>query len=207
MFKETDKRFRKTDKQLQETKKMVQATTEQLQETKKMVQATTEQVQATTEQVNKNDSIIKKVEASVGRLGNRIGDVIEQLTTPYLHKKFRTLGYQFDRMSRNLIFDEPNGEPMLEVDVFVENGLYALAVEVKTKLGADDLKEHQLRMETLRRYADTHNDPRKFLGAVAAPTVDISVRKAAHRMGFFVIEPSEDSVNVIVPDGFKPREW
>jgi hypothetical protein len=80
-------------------------------------------------------------------------------------------------------------------------------VEVKTNLGADDIKEHAQRMATIRRYADAHGDERMFLGAVAAPYVEKSLRKAAYRAGFFVIEPSEESVEVIAPDGFKPKEW
>jgi TnpA family transposase len=94
-----------------------------------------------------------------------------------------------------------------EVDVFIENGIYALAVEVKANPCGEDVKEHVQRLEVLRRYADEHGDKRKFLGAVAAPGFPESVRLAAFRAGFFVIEASEDAVNVLAPEGAKVKEW
>jgi hypothetical protein len=165
----------------------------QTQETDRIVRATALQMQET--------------DKKIGRLGNRLGDIIEWLMTPNLHRKFCELGYTFTTTSRNKKFHDEQRHILAEVDAFLENGIYVLAVEVKTNVCATDIKEHVERMDTIRRYADAHEDTRKFLGAVAAPKIEDSVRRTAYRAGFFVIEPSEEAVEVFIPEGFKPKEW
>jgi hypothetical protein len=105
------------------------------------------------------------------------------------------------------VYKDLNDNALAEVDVFVENGDYALVVEAKTTPDKSDVEEHEHRMEVLRRYADERGDKRKYIGAIAAPGFKASVREAVFRAGFFVIEASEDAVNVISPTGFKPKEW
>jgi hypothetical protein len=82
-----------------------------------------------------------------------------------------------------------------------------LAVEVKTTLTDNDIREHLVRMEKLRRYADEHQDKRKLLGAVAGAIASEEVKSFAIKSGFFVLEQSGDTVKINVPEGFKPREW
>jgi hypothetical protein len=186
---------------------MFQETGKRFQETEKMIRETSEQMKETDKRLDKLALRVDETLKTTGRHDRWFGKLVEQLMTPYLHKKFCAWGYHFNDFVRNRIVYDAQNLPIVEVDVFMENDHYAMAVEVKTTLSANDVKVHQQRMEILRRDADEHGDTRKYLGAVAAPAVDKSVRTAAHRMGFFVIEPSEDSVDVIAPAGFKPREW
>jgi hypothetical protein len=204
----------KTDLQLQETREQIAATSIQLQETREQIaatglqmQETDRRMQETDRQMQETDRRMQATDKRLGHLGNRMGEVVEWLMTPDLHKKFNEFGYSFNKMCRRCRFEDNYGHILAEADVFVENGDYALAVEVKTDLCALDIKDHVERMETIRRYADAHGDKRKFLGAVAAPNVGDSERRSAYRAGFFVIEPSEDAVEVLIPDGFKPKEW
>jgi DNA repair exonuclease SbcCD ATPase subunit len=192
---ETDRRMQK---QMQENDRRMK---EQMQESERIMK---EYMQENVRQMKEQ---IKETNKIIGRLGSRLGDVVEWLMTPNLHSKFRDIGYTFSSTCRNKEFRNEQRQILAEVDAFLENGIYAMAVEVKTNLGADDIKEHVERMETIRHYADAHGDKRKFLGAVAAPNVENSVRKAAYRAGFFVIEPSADAVEILIPDGFKPKEW
>jgi hypothetical protein len=62
-------------------------------------------------------------------------------------------------------------------------------------------------MEVLRRWADRHNDKRKFLGAIAGAILPKEVCNYTLKKGFYVIEQTGDTVKIDVPDGFKPREW
>jgi hypothetical protein len=94
-----------------------------------------------------------------------------------------------------------------EVDILLENGDTALAVEVKTTLTDNDIRDHVLRMEKLRCYADEHQDKRKLLGAVAGAIASEEVKSFAIKNGFFVLEQSGDTVRINIPEGFKPREW
>jgi hypothetical protein len=62
-------------------------------------------------------------------------------------------------------------------------------------------------MEILRSYLDGREDRRKLLGAVAAVVVSDDMRKYVPERGFYLIEPSGDTVKIMVPEGFTPREW
>jgi hypothetical protein len=95
----------------------------------------------------------------------------------------------------------------MEIDAMLENGEYALAIEVKTQLNVPHVEEHGERMEKLRRYADERGDSRKFLGAVAGAVVGENVKRYAQKHGFYVIQQSGDTVTIETPEGFKPREW
>jgi hypothetical protein len=86
-------------------------------------------------------------------------------------------------------------------------GRLAIAVEVKAKPQYKDVDRHRERMEVLRRWADRHNDKRKFLGAIAGAILPKEVRNYTLKNGFYAIEQTGDTVRIDVPDGFKPREW
>ena len=81
-----------------------------------------------------------------------------------------------------------------------------MLTEVKTTPTTEDVKDHIRRLEKMRKYADLHGDKRIFLGAVAGVVITNNVRKYILKQGFFVIEPSGDSFNIIPPNG-KPKEW
>jgi hypothetical protein len=94
-----------------------------------------------------------------------------------------------------------------EVDLFLENGDCAIAVEVKAQLKNGDVDDHVKRMDTLRRYMNDRQDARKFYGALAGAIIQKNVKDYALKTGFFVISQSGNTMNIAVPKGFKPREW
>jgi hypothetical protein len=89
----------------------------------------------------------------------------------------------------------------------LENGEFALAIEVKTQLNVGHVDEHIERMEKLRQYADDRGDNRKFLGAVAGAVVAENVKEYALKKGFYVIRQSGDTVTIENPKDFKPKTW
>jgi hypothetical protein len=150
---------------------------------------------------------IKENERQIGRLGSRLGEVIERLMSPKLQEKFESLGFSFNHVSRNHELQDRDKKRLAEIDVLLENSEYAMAVEVKTRLVTEDIKDHLERMEILRRVADEHDDKRKYMGAVAGAVVDRQVLAYALKNGFYVIVPSGETVDIEAPDGFKPRIW
>jgi hypothetical protein len=63
-------------------------------------------------------------------------------------------------------------------------------------------------MEKLRKYADLHEDKRKYLGALAGVVFGDSEKTYALKKGFYVIEPSGDTFNIMEPTGkYYPHEW
>jgi hypothetical protein len=97
---------------------------------------------------------------------------------------------------------------LTEVDAFLENGDTVMAVEIKTKPNIKDIDDHVTRMEKLRVYADLHDDKRKYLAAMAGVVFGGSEKTYALKKGFYVIEPSGDTFNIIEPKGdYHPHEW
>jgi predicted AAA+ superfamily ATPase len=139
-------------------------------------------------------------------LGRKFGKIIEHMFIPNLKEKFNALGYVFGKASSNVLIGNREHNIYAEIDVFLENGDCALAVEVKTQANINDIREHVERMEKLRRYFDLHNDRRKLYGAVAAAVIPENVFDFALKQGFYVIEQSGDSVSIKEPDG-EPRAW
>ncbi|MDR1970409.1 MAG: hypothetical protein LBQ46_00660, partial [Treponema sp.] len=107
----------------------------------------------------------------------------------------------------NVLIDDKKKQIITQIDAMLENGEYAVAIEVKTQLNIGHVDEHLERMEKLRRYADDRQDTRKFLGAVAGAIVADNVKTYALKKGLYVIRQSGDTVTIENPADFKPREW
>ncbi|MDR1903907.1 MAG: hypothetical protein LBQ88_16690 [Treponema sp.] len=188
LFQETDRKMQETDRKMQETDRKMQEMFERTNLTL--------------------DKLSKQTHKEIGALSNRIGEIVEHLMTPKLHNKFRSLGYTFGNMSRDYDVYDSAGRHLAEVDIFLENGDYALAVEVKTKPSENDVDDHVKRLEVLRIWADGRNDRRKFLGAVAGAVIKDEVKKYAFKRGFFVIEQSGDTIAVNrLPAPWEPSAW
>ena len=168
------------------------------QETDKKFQETDQKFQETREQMKETDRKISK-------LGSRIGQLIEQLTASNILEKFNSLGYKFTRVSRNHIIEDGKGRFLAEIDLLLEDGECAMVVEVKSLLALSDVKEHQKRLKTIRSYADTHNDKRKYAGAVTGALINKNAREAALECGMYVVEQSGDTVQIKAPE--KPYYW
>jgi hypothetical protein len=193
MFQETSKQIKETDKKIQETDRQLK---EQLKETDRQLK----------EQFRETDRLLRQNQKMMSDLGRKFGTVIEHMFIPNLREKFNKLGYYFEKSSPNVLIGNREHNIYAEIDVFLENGDCALAVEVKTQANIGDIREHVERMEKLRRYFDLHHDERKLYGAVAAAIIPGNVRDFALKQGFYVIEQSGDSVSITKPDG-SPRAW
>jgi hypothetical protein len=150
---------------------------------------------------------MKETDRKISSLGSRLGELVEEIIFPNIVEKFNKLGYAFGRAGPRVSYRDSQGQYLAEVDILLENGDAALAVEVKTHLTHNDVREHTQRMAKLRRYADEHGDKRKLLGAVAGGIASEEVKDFAVKSGFFVLEQSGDTVRISVPEDFKPREW
>jgi hypothetical protein len=158
-------------------------------------------------QSKETDRQFKETDRKISKLGSRIGELVENLVVSNLPEKFEDRGLFFTRTSLDVVFKNADNSFLAEIDILLENGSTALAVEVKSKLTVDDVRDHLERMEKLRRYADAHGDPRKFLGAVAGGIIPEEVKPFAIRSGFFVIEQSGETAVIAASEGFVPRVW
>ncbi|MDR0643932.1 MAG: hypothetical protein LBG05_03310 [Treponema sp.] len=193
---ETDRRFQECAEQLAEQHK----------ETERAVKELAEQHKETERTITKMN---RELNQAIGKLGNRFGELVEHLVSPNLLEKFKVLGYAFGKSSPRVKYKDVNtGEILAEVDALLENGDCALAVEIKADPSIEDVKDHIKRMETLRGYADAHNDRRDYLGAIAGGIVGNNVKNYALKNGFYVLEQSGDTMSIAaVPEAWEPKRW
>jgi uncharacterized coiled-coil DUF342 family protein len=176
-----------------------------LMENREQMKAGNEELRAS---MKDTDERIKAVGEQIGKLGNRFGEMVEYMVEPNLVAKFKELGFTFEKSHQNTLIRDQEDRIIAEIDVFLENGDRTMVVETKVKPDSADINDHLERMEKLRRYADSRNDRRKYLGAIAGVVFGESEKIYALRKGFYVIEPSGDTFNIIVPAGdCHPREW
>ena len=174
----SDRRQEETDRQMQETERILRKNAEQQEKTDKVV----------------------------GKLGKRMGEVIEYMVAPNLRQKFRDYDLYFPSISMDSEVNDVENDLSFEIDVKLENGDKAMLVEVKTKPSTEDVQDHIERLGKMRKYADLHGDKRIFLGAVAGVVMSENVKKYVLKQGFFAIEPSGETFNITPPKG-QPKEW
>jgi hypothetical protein len=189
--------IRETQQAHKETEKAIRETQQAHRETEKAIRET-QQAHRETEKA------IKETQKNIGGLNNTLGSLVEHIMTPDLPRKFKPLGFTFDKITT--IKWATEGNIYAEIDGLLENGTQAMVVEVKTTLRQTDIDDHLLRMEKVRKYADEHGDKRQFMGAIAATITDKATKEYALKKGFFVIEPKGEDVKVTKPVE-EPRVW
>jgi hypothetical protein len=205
MFQETDRKFQETDRAMKESDRKFREMTQE--SDRKFREMSQETDLAIREMSQETKQALKEASRIVGNLGNKLGIVVEHLVLANIKEKFNGLGYEFTKMGPNVLIDDKKKQIITQIDAMLENGEYAIAIEVKTQLNVGHVDEHLERMEKLRRYADDRKDTRKFLGAVAGAVVADNVKTYALKKGFYVIRQSGDTVTIENPADFKPREW
>jgi len=187
LFKETDEKFKETDEKFKQRDI-------EFEETKRLMR---ESSMAT-------DRKIKEVSASIGRLGNRLGDFIEDAVRPAAVRLFQGRGIVVHEVQQNVTVQR--GEEGLEIDLMVVNDSEAVAVECKSNLKIDDVNEHLDRLAKLKRllprYATT-----KVMGAVAAMVIPDNVARYAASKGLFVIGQSGEDMAIRNDEDFTPAVW
>jgi hypothetical protein len=171
---------------------MMQENAAQLKELREFQKETAKRQEETARQMEETDR-------RISRLGNRIGELIEHFAASNLLEKFEELGYEFTAISRNLVIKNKRKEHLAEIDILLEDGEYAMAVEVKPLLNKTGVEEHQERVKIVRGYADKRADRRKYIAAVAGATVESAAREYALASGIYVIEQTGDTVRVKAP--------
>jgi len=202
-----EKTVAQTTKTAEETSKIVAETSKEVAKTTKTVEETSKTVEETSKEVAKTTKIVADLSKNVGGLGNLQGRLTEAMFEADLWKKFNEIEFLFNKQSSNIKFAE-NGRVLAQADFFLENGEYAMPVEIKTELSIDDIDEHIERIATIRAYMDARNDNRKLMGAIAGGIVAENAMNYAHKKGLYVLKQTGDSVAIAAaPHNFKRREW
>jgi hypothetical protein len=180
---ETDRGFQETDRKMQETDRKMQETDRQLREV---------------------GLKIREVSTSIGRLGNKLGDFVEEMVRPAVVRLFQERGIAVHEVHRHV--EAKRHDDAIEVDLLVVNDSDVVAVECKSTLGNDDINEHLRRLSKLKKLLPTYAGKR-VLGAVTGMVIPDSVARYAYRRGLFVLAPSGESVEILNDAQFQPQAW
>jgi len=176
LFQETDRKFQETDRKFQETDRKFQQT----------------------------DLKIKAVSESIGRLGNRLGDFVEEMVRPAAVRLFREQGIDVHEVHRGVEASRDGDD--IEIDLLVVNTTDVVAVECKSLLSIDDVNQHLLSLRKLKKLLPTYAEKR-VMGAVAAMVLPDNVGRYAYKQGLFVISQSGDHLLIRNDAKFKPQIW
>jgi len=195
----------KTDARIEESRKQTDA---RIEESRKQTDARIEEYWKRMEESRKQtDKSLADMSKNLGGVGNSLGRLTEAIFTAELWKRFSDIGYPVSQQCNNKKFYGDN-QVLTEVDLLIENGEYAILVEIKTDLTASDVDDHLERIGIVRKYFDARGDSRKLIGAVAGGAISDNVMKYAHRKGLYVVTQTGDAVALAeMPHGFKATEW
>lgn len=150
------------------------------------------------------DRKLKEVTAAIGRLGNRLGEFVEEMVRPAVVRVFQERGIAVHQVSRD-VYVERVGDAM-EIDLLVVNGQDAILVEVKSELKTDDVKEHVSRLQRFKKLCPQYASFR-VMGAVAGMVVPEDSAWFAYRQGLFVLAQSGETVAIRNDAAFQPGVW
>ncbi len=203
--KETELMLRETDRILRESS---QETDRRFQETDRILreasQETDRRFQETDRKFQETDRKIKEVNLQLGKLGNRLGDFIEEAVRPSAVRLFRERGIDVHEVHQKI--DAQRGNDGIEVDLLVVNDTDVIAIECKSNLSVDDVKDHLERLSKIKRMLPTYADKR-IMGAVAAMVIPDAVALYAYRHGLFVIGQNGEQLHIRNKEGFNPAVW
>jgi hypothetical protein len=218
--KETERRFRESDRRFEETRQLLQQQSqesdrrfrEQSQESDRRFEETKqllrEQSQESDRRFEETRQILReqdeKLKQELGHLGNRLGEFVEWQVRPAVVELFRQRGLDVNEFHGD-ISAERSGEA-IEIDLLVVNSDEAILVEVKSKLSQADIDEHLERLEKFKRLIPAYRNF-KAMGAVAGMVIPKDVARYGYRRGFFVLAQSGDSIIILNDDKFRPRQW
>jgi hypothetical protein len=206
--KETDRLIKETAEQMKETAEQMKETDKRMKEIDKQIQKTEKLIEKNAREIEALKQTIEWVPANVGGLNRpSLRELIEALIAARLWEQFPD--YNLKRAYPQVpIFDE-NICTLTDIDILLSNTDTAMAVEVKRELNdRRDVDDHLRRMERIRQYPPAEVGGKKMLGAMAGGVVDDDTRQYAYECGFFVLELTGDTVQLIPPpDGFVPRQW
>jgi len=176
MFQDTDRKFQETDRKFQETDRKFQQTSRE----------------------------IRAVNESIGRLGNRLGDFVEEMVRPAAVRLFREQGIDVHEVHRGV--EASRGGDDIEIDLLVVNTSDVVAVECKSLLSIDDVNQHLASLNKFKKMLPTYAE-KKVMGAVAAMVLPDNVARYAYRQGLYVIAQSGDHLLIRNDTKFKPHIW
>ena len=213
MFQETDQKFKETDQKIKETDRQMKETDRKLKESmqetdRKFNELMQKSIQEADRRFAKTEKFLESIGKQIGGLHNSFGELAEHLIAPGVVDRMNEHGYHFDIVhQRGLKIYDDKKNIKAEVDIYLENSDFIMAVEIKADPNNKDIEHHIRRLEILREYRNRHKDTRKIRGAIAAAIISTDLKQAMLDAGFYVLEQAGDTIKMDIPQDFVPRDW
>lgn len=150
------------------------------------------------------EAIAAQANQAVNNLSSRWGRFVENMVAPAVLRLFQSQGFNVQEVYQRV--RSARERPNLEIDILVVDDDVAVAVEVKSRLTQDSVRQ-VLRSLDRFKTAFPHYADYRLYGAVAAIEIDKDVDTYAYNQGLFVIQQAGDSVEISSIPGFVPRTW
>ncbi|MDR0908822.1 MAG: hypothetical protein LBM77_03560 [Spirochaetaceae bacterium] len=204
----TDAQMAKTDAQMAKTDAELDRVAQIVAETSKIVAETSKTVAETTKALERTEIVVAETSKTVGGVGNSFGYFMEGMFTARICSKFDAFEHTFTKIANGLILYKDDGGKLCEIDAFLENGDFVMAVEVKTKCEMKDINDHLKRLDKIRGYMNDHNDNRKILGCIAASIISDKLITVAEENGLYVMVQTGEAVEILEKPGkFTEGVW
>lgn len=203
LFRETREGFQELRKEFKETDRRMKETDRRMKETDRLIKETDRQMKETDQKLEKG---FKELREQLGRLGNRLGEFVEEMVKPAAVRLFQERGLPVHRVIRDVTAYDDDGNFIFEIDLLVINNDAAVAVECKSHASIEDVREHIERLSIFKRYYPEYVRL-KLYGAVAAMVMPDEVARFAYRQGLWVLAQSGDQILIRNDKKFKPKEW
>ena len=154
-----------------------------------------------TEQSQEIDDNLNKI-ADI--FGGKWSFFVDTMVAPACENLFLNRGFTVYQISQ-IVRKKLNGK-ILQIDVLITNENHVLAVEVKSSLSVEDVKELIEDLEQFRQFFPEYNQ-KQLYGAVAGMGIEEGVDKYAYRQGLFVLAQSGENVTILNDDKFQPKVW
>lgn len=150
------------------------------------------------------EAIAAQANQAVNNLSSRWGRFVENIVAPAALRLFREQGMAVQEVYQRV--RSARGNRNLEIDILLVDDDVAVAIEVKSRLTQDDIRQVLRSLEQFK-IAFPHYANYRLYGAVAAIEIDKDVDTYAYNQRLFVIQQSGDSVAISNAPNFVPRTW
>ncbi|MEO0352524.1 MAG: DUF3782 domain-containing protein [Cyanobacteria bacterium P01_A01_bin.15] len=199
---EADRRFAKADRLTAESK--AEFDRQMAESRAKFDQQMAESKTEYDKRIAKSEAIAAQANQAVNSLSSRWGRFVENIVAPAALRLFQEQGMAVQEVYQRV--RSARGNRNLEIDILVVDDDVAVAIEVKSRLTQDSIRQVLRSLEQFKQ-AFPHYASYRLYGAVAAIEIDKDVDTYAYNQGLFLIQQSGDSVSISNTSDFKPRTW
>ena len=211
LSKETDRQLKETDRQLKETDRQLKETERQLKETDKKLEKYFKETDRQLKETDKKlEKYFKETDKKIKELTNLFttqwGRLIEALVEPGVLELFQKWGIKVKYTSRRIEIEDEMRRRIMEIDLFLENDVEGVIVEVKNFVKKEDVDELLEKLDRFKEVRPKYREYRLY-GAIAGINFAKGVDKYAYRKGLFVLKSKGGLIEIANDEKFKPRVW